>query len=264
MYDNDTLGTELRHRMLAVDVPPGGADVHRAIADGRHANRRRAGLLTAAAAGVTVLAMAGAFAVLRPMPDRVPAIPPPASPATGCRPTPLPTPSPARDGHPTRLSAMDPAGRIFAGNTGDQPVRWTDGEPETLAGVRGEAVDVAADGAVLGTDGDDLWVWRDGQVTHLERLAGHRDAVGLAINAKGQVAGYAAGATLSDTVPVIWSADGAVHRLTMPAGAGAGGGRPAMARDIADDGTVVGDVFGVPMRWSPAGAPGPLRGPTRT
>jgi hypothetical protein len=264
VYDDDSAGAELRRLMLTADVPASGADLRRAIADGQRAARRRAAL-AAGATGIAVLAAAGAFAALGPArtgSGQSPALPPPSTApaaasgaAAGCRPTALALPA----GGNAEVAAMDPAGRIFAGTTGpdrDRPVRWKDGKAEALAGVSGAVMDVGADGAVLGNaEGAGGWVWRDGHVTHLAKLQGYTAMFPMAINATGAVAGYAVGGSLDDAVPVTWSADGAVHKLALPGKTNSGTVRYSMARDIADDGTVVGDFHGAPVIWTPDGVP---------
>ncbi|WP_433061361.1 hypothetical protein [Dactylosporangium sp. CS-033363] len=257
VYDEETAGADLRRLMLTTDVPAGRADLARAIADGQRANRRRLATLTAAAAGIAVLATAGGFAVLGP--DRATDAPQPALPSpsvsvstapAGCKLARLPEP----DGGGAEVSAMDPSGTVLGGIAHDRPVLWKDGRAELLEGVQGGVYDIAADGAVLGNDeATGGWVWREGQVTHLAKLTGYQAMYPSAINAKGQVAGYATGRTLDDAVPVLWSADGKAHKLSTPSGIGAADVQYAMARDIDDDGLVVGDVRGAPVYWTPDG-----------
>ncbi|WP_433219867.1 hypothetical protein ACQP00_16405 [Dactylosporangium sp. CS-047395] len=266
MYDEGNAGAELRRLMLTADVPAARADLDRAIADGQRAGRRRLAVLTAAAAGIAVLAAAGGFAVLGP--DRAAPAPQPAVPSpgvsvstayAGCKVTRLPGP----DGG-AEVSAMDPSGTILGGDAHGRPVLWRNGRVELLEGVHGGVYDIAADGAVLGNDeATGGWVWRDGHVTALAKLNGYKMMFPSAINAKGQVAGFAIGQNADDTVPVTWSPDGKVHKLTVPAGVGAANVHYAMARDLNDDGLVVGDVRGAPVYWTPDGVAHELPKPGR-
>lgn len=62
------------------------------------------------------------------------------------------------------------------------------------------------------TGAEHAFVWRDGRMTDLGTLPGHVTSEAVAINARGQVFGYSAGA---DRIrrPVLWQ-DGAVHDLS--------------------------------------------------
>lgn len=290
--DDDTAAGELRALMLAVDVPAGGADLHRAITAGRRARRRTA--LTGATAGVAVLAAVGTFVAFGPMragPSRVegpaatatlvPSASGGASASAGplpalsarpltdakgavvtCRSTALALPAGAVDGFTT---SIDPTGRLVGGhvgNTSPVPVIWRDGRPEAVPGVTGRVQDVASDGTAVGVSGGEEgakgWLVRGGKVTALTLPPGYRTATPAAVNSSGVAVGLVGtGQGPFDGAPARWSADGAVHLLTVPAGIG----RPELgsgAQDIADDGTVVGTANGVAMRWSPDGTPHPL------
>ncbi|GLL02262.1 hypothetical protein [Dactylosporangium matsuzakiense] len=266
MSNDERTGAELRHLMLTIDVPASRADVHRAVTDGQRAIHRRTAMLTAAAAGVAVLATAGVLGAVKfrdGATGNLPALSPPSAAASagraaGCEPTRLTGP----DGQQAEATAIDPTGRIVGGTTGaqrDVPVIWKDGRAERLSGVQGVVVDIGADGSVLGwADDGDAWVWRSGQVTHLAKLAGNRLLSAYAINGKGQVAGYAADGNLNAAVPVMWAADGSVHKLSTPAGTKFGDVTNSAGRDITEDGRVVGEIRGVPVVWTTQGVPLPL------
>lgn len=158
------------------------------------------------------------------------------------------------------VTAIDPTGTIVAGENGLKPILWKDGKAEELPGVTGEVTAVAADGTVVGYSTDEQdnstgWVFRNGTATTLAKVSGYKWTNPNAINAHGVIAGWVHGTSLDDTAPVVWAADGTVHKLTVPHGVGSAGERAAMARDIADDGTVVGLVHGVPIVWEPGGTP---------
>jgi uncharacterized membrane protein len=53
---------------------------------------------------------------------------------------------------------------------------------------------------------------------------------------------------------VTWSPNGTVHKLRLPS-SNRPGERSGTARDIADDGTIVGEANGFPMLWWPDGTP---------
>ncbi|GAA0793853.1 hypothetical protein [Spirilliplanes yamanashiensis] len=252
---------ELRHLMLAAEVPPGNADVRRAMAAGRRRNRRRT--LAAAGAGVAVLAAVGAVVAFEPLragPD-APAGPPAptaTAPAPGrCTPTLLDTPG----GATGTVTAIDPGGTIAGGGLAGQPPRailWRDGAVADLpADATGTVADVAGDTVVgytaPGPGQSTGWVWRGGAVTTLAALDGHPWTRPHAVNAAGVVAGWVQGTAPDDTAPVTWSPDGTVRRLTLPPIPGVTG--PSTARDIADDGTIAGEAHGIPVVWSPDGTP---------
>jgi hypothetical protein len=268
---------ELRQLMHAAEVPPSGADVLRAIATGRRRARGRT-LLTRGAAGVAVVAAVGTFVAFGPMragPGGHPAgglvAPPPRSsvapsaadrpsPGATCKPHELPRPAGATG---FMVTAIDPTGARLAGWTGPddpKPVVWSGGTVTSIPGASGVASAIAADGTVVGStlspSDDSLgWVWRNGTVTNLARLSGYQWTNPSAINATGTIAGWVHGATLDQSAPVIWKPDGTVHKLTVPSTIGNPGTVAATARDIADDGTVVGDAHGVPVMWKPDGTP---------
>lgn len=265
MYDEDFAGNALRDLMLAVDMPPSGADVHRATANGRRQVRRRT-IMTSGAAGIAVIAAVGTFVAFGPMRagpygnsagGGVLSAPPKSAPTNRCTAAELPLPAGVTD---VFVAAIDPTGTIVAGQSDPQPTLWKDGKAEKLPGVSGTAVAVAADGTVVGyatneQDNSTGWVFRNGAATNLAKLSGYKWTNPNAVNAHGEIAGWVHGASLDDTAPVLWSADGTVHKLTVPHGVGNAGEKSVMARDIADDGTVVGSVHGVPMLWEPGGTP---------
>ncbi|WP_199514184.1 hypothetical protein [Nucisporomicrobium flavum] len=253
---------ELKGLMLAVEVPPGGADVQQAMDTGRRRNRGRA--LLAAGAGVAVVAAVGAFVATAPMragpqhtagqPDTV--VTPQAK--GRCVPTLLETPG----GATGRVTALDPGGTMAGGQLNGNPptaILWKDGKVVDLpAAATGTIADVVGD-TVVGYStneegGSSGWVWRDGKVTTLAKVKGYPGTHPQAVNAKGVIAGWVQGTAPDDTVAVTWSPDGTVHQLPRPSTR-----RPddhsSAARDIADDGTIVGEAAGLPMLWWPDGSP---------
>jgi uncharacterized membrane protein len=252
---------ELKGLMLAVEVPPSPADVQQAMATGRRRNRGRA--LLAAGAGVAVFAAIGTFVVTEPMragPHGTSGTPDATAPAQAksrCVPTLLETPG----GAPGTVMTIDPDGTQIGGRLDVNPpqaILWRDGKVVDLpAGATGTIADVVGD-TVVGystTPADEStgWVWRDGKVTTLAKVKGYPWTRPHAVNAKGVIAGWVHGTSPDDTVPVTWSSDGTVHRLQLPAYRP--GERSGTARDIADDGTIVGEAGGFPMLWWPDGTP---------
>src|SRR5262249_7167687 len=142
------------------------------------------------------------------------------------------------------------------------PVLWSEGQAKQLPAMTGRSVAVNASGLIVGYDTDESdhyvgWTYLNGKKTTLAKLAGYSWTVPAAVNARGDVAGRAMGDALDKTAPVVWPADrpGTVRRLTVPPGVGYPGVIDSHATDIGDDGTVVGSVRGVPMRWLPDGTP---------
>ena len=268
MYDEDLAENELRDLMLAVDVPPSRADVRRATVTGRRQARRRT-IITGGTAGIAVLAAVGTVVAFGPVWAGshgrltglgVPSTPPTSAPAGRCTPAELPLPSGVTD---VVVTAIDPTGTIVAGDGGAQqttPILWKDGKAEVLPGVSGTVVAVSADGTVVGyatnsQDDSTGWVYRNGKATNLAKLSGYKWTNPNAIDARGDIAGWVHGTSLDDTVPVVWSADGVARRLTVPHGVGNAGENAVMARDIGDNGSVVGFAHGVPMLWKPGATP---------
>ncbi|HTJ37163.1 MAG TPA: hypothetical protein VL738_28375 [Dactylosporangium sp.] len=263
-FDEDDAGGDLRALMLAVEVPDSGADVQRAITTGRRARRRTA--VMSAATAVVVFAAVGTFVAFGPMragpPDAPAASATPAAPldaAAICSPAALDLPPGSADASTTTI---DPAGRIVGGYADEQqpkPVVWRDGRPEVVPGVTGVVTDVASDGTVVGFAVSDQhnavgWVVRGGKATNLAVPPGYQFATPMAINANGMIVGAVSTAAAESSVPAAWSVDGAVHLLTVPSGVG-DASKASTARDVADDGTVVGEVHGFAMMWRPDGTP---------
>ncbi|MGI5245349.1 hypothetical protein [Dactylosporangium sp. CA-139066] len=259
-FDEEDAGDELRSLMLAVDVPPPGADVQRAITTGRRARVRTA--VTGGATALVVLAAVGTFVAFGPMRagpsgSAAPAAPP--APRLACAPAELPKPAGSADG---TVTSMDPSGRIVGGYVNERqptPVVWRDGRPEVVPGVTGEVTGVTSDGTVIGfelVDGHNTigWIVRNGHASNLALPAGYQYASPIAVNEHGAVVGGVGTAEPNSSVPAIWSADGTVHLLTVPAGVG-DRDLSSAAGDIGDDGTVVGDVHGQAIAWAPDGTP---------
>jgi hypothetical protein len=248
--------SDLHDLMTAVDLPPGRVDIGRAVADGRRRSRRRAVL----GAGAAVLVVAGSFTAVQqvarrsvPVPVPIPAASPPASPAPppGCT-----VETYAQSG---TVEAVDESGQYLVG-TAPNPVLWKDGKPTPLAGATGTPTAVNGSGVVVGYDSNDQdqfrgWVWRDGHLTRLGKATGYKWTMPTAINAQGDIVGYALGDALDVSIPVLWRADrpGTAVKLKLPSGVGANGVIMSRATGIADDGTIVGVVKGVPARWRPDG-----------
>ena len=262
---------ELKGLMLAVEVPPSSADVQEAMDTGRRRNRGRA--LLAAGAGVAVFATIGTFVVTGPMragPHDTAGTPGTVATAQAknrCVPTLLETPG----GAPGTVMAIDPDGTQVGGQLNVNPpqaILWREGRVVDLpADATGMIADVVGD-TVVGysttpADENTGWVWRDGKVTTLAKLKGYQWTRPHAVNAKGVIAGWVHGTASEETIPVTWSPDGTVRKLRLPST-----WRPddpsATARDIADDGTVVGEVDGFPMLWWPDGTPEGLSAPWST
>jgi probable HAF family extracellular repeat protein len=250
---------ELRALMTTVDVPPTKADVGRAIATGRRRSRRQAVFGAAAA----VLVVTGSFAAVQQFtkgsaPVPIPAAPPSAAkaPPPGCD-----VETYASNGS---VNAVDDSGQylvgaVYTGNT-PSPVRWRDGKPTPLNGTTGTPTAVNGSGVVVGFDSNDQdqyqgWVWHDGQMTRLGKAAGYKWTMPMAINARGDIVGYAMGDALDVNTPVLWRADrpGTAVKLKLPSGVGVSGVGMSRATGIGDDGTIVGVAKGAPVRWRPDG-----------
>ena len=259
--------------LMSLDDEPRGpsrVDIQRAIADGRR-RRVRHGVAYTGAAAVTALAVAGASVaagVLRdsptqaaatgtsgtavPTPAKAPyAIPgtagwsvPAATPPTSCTLDRLPVP----DNVPAALvSGADPTGRYLVGRSypkagAYQAVIWHDGKADTVmlpGDVEESLQDVNSAGTAVGWSfvggaeedtGPVPYVYQDGKVS---KLPGVRRGSAYAINNAGAIAGDDAG-----DAALVWPSAGAEPiRLPLPPGAS-----KAMARDIDEDGTVVGTM----------------------
>ena len=252
---------ELHDLMVALDVPPTRADVQKAIATGRRRDRRRT--VFGAAAAVLVVAGAAGYLSTQVHRDTRPGPPPAGPPSVAAPPPPgcvvetYPIPAGRSDGS---VNAVDDNGGHLVGAlyTGDvaTPVAWKDGKPVPLAGATGTPVAVNTNGVVAGfqtnqQDEYQAWIWHDGQFTMLAKVKGYKWTMPLAINAKGDVVGYAMGDALDINAPVLWPAGkpGTVVKLRLPAGVGAKGVSMSRATGIDEHGTIVGVVKGVPVRW---------------
>jgi hypothetical protein len=287
--------------LMSLDDEPRGpsrVDIQRAIADGRRRRFRR-GIGYTGAAAVTALAVAGTSVAGGVFGDS-----PTQSAATGTARTAVPTPSkaaytipgtpgwrapaataptsctldrlPAPDNAPQALvSGADPTGRYIVGRSypkagGYQAVIWHDGKADKvmLPGDLEESLqDVNSAGTAVGWSyaggGEDTgpvpYVYRDGKVS---KLPGVRRGSAYAINDAGAIAGDD-----SADAALVWpSATAQPIRLPLPAGASS-----ATARDIDEDGTVVGSITmgkrtprsaDVPYVWFPDGTHRPLPLPT--
>lgn len=262
---------ELRGLMLSVEVPPSGADVRQAMDTARR--RRRGQVVLATKAGAAVLIAAGAFVAIQPLRSDPPAAPGPAAPGptatpvskNACVPAVLETPG----GVPGRITAVDHTGTTIAGQLSTDPAQailWRDGKVVDLPpGATGTIVDVSGDTVVgySATESDEStgWVWRDGKVTTLAKVKGYRWTNPSAVNAAGVIAGWVHGEALDESLPVVWTPDGKVHKLRLPALPGGPDTGSATARAISDDGKIGGEVHGFPVVWRPDGKPEVMASP---
>ncbi|MFG1674428.1 hypothetical protein [Micromonospora sp. NPDC049282] len=247
---------------------PSRVNIERAIADGRRRRARR-GIAYTGAAAVTALAVAvasvaaGAHWPTQPAatgtastavanatqpPYVIPGTPgwsvPAATPPTRCTLDRLPVP----DNAPAAVvSGAEPTGRYLVGRSypktgGYQAVIWHDGRAdkvmlpgdleESLQDVNsaGTAVGWSFTGSGEADTGPVPYVYHDGKVS---RLPGVRRGSAYAINNAGAIVGDDSG-----DAALVWpSATTEPIRLPLPAGASR-----ATARDIDEDGTVVGTM----------------------
>ncbi|MFF5227785.1 hypothetical protein [Dactylosporangium sp. NPDC000521] len=249
-----TTEEELRDLLLAVEVPPTTADIGLAIATGRRQAARRGAILAGAAAAL-VVAGGTAYALGATAPDTHRDTPtaqgPQDPPFAACTLDTIQVPG--APGTPV----VDPSGRHVVGSVGGIASRITDGQAVPYPGAFGEVVAVNVDGLIAGYD-DTVgssqqlaWTYHDGAKTMLPKLAGYPYTTPTAVNARGDVVGYASGESGDDNVPVLWPADrpGTVVALSMPPGFGEPGTGGSHASGVSDDGTVVGVVRGVAVRW---------------
>lgn len=246
-----------------------------AVAAAVRRKRRRRWTGSAAAFLAVATVATGMYALQdigRPTPNPTTAAAPSGSPSpavakgpAGCTVSYLPVPP----GYPKKslVTGGDPTGRIQLGRVyprgGARAVMWTDGVPAVidLPGEDDSLYDVNSSGLAVGSsiEGGRLvaWAYQNGRIT---RLAG-RDAAADAVNERGEIAGSVG------EKPVVWrSMTGPPRPLSLPAGTEIGN-----ARDIDDDGTVVGAAGpkyqpngiddGRAYAWGPDGVPQTLRLP---
>ncbi|BCB77820.1 hypothetical protein GCM10022251_38570 [Phytohabitans flavus] len=256
---------------------PSTVDVQRAIATGRRRRARRAAGYTGAAA-ITVLAVAGASVVAAGVVRDAP----PQAGATGAPPTTsttietLATPPtscvlerlPAPDGAPMALvSGADPTGKYLVGRSyprpgGYQAVIWHDGKATKVmlpGDVEESLRDVNSTGTAVGwsyTSGADgtysvPYAYHGGKVS---KLPGVTRGSASAINDAGAIVGDD-----DEGHALRWpSVTAQPTRLPVPAGVSG-----AMAADIDEDGTVVGNLdHQLPYVWLPDGTHRQLPMPT--
>lgn len=234
-------------------------DLARAVRDGRRL-RGRSRLLRRAGALIATAAVGAAGVVVATATGDSP------FPQSGCVVRQLPLAggltwvnAPAADptGRFVVASGWLPGGQTLAPSAGgrsepgtDRVIRWNDGRPTVIVppGGRGGATDVNSAGTVVGVaerDGPTVsWVYRNGRVDLLPGTGWVS-----AVNAAGVMAGSSEGR------PALWLSP--TQRPTvLPLPPGAFGGD---ARDIDDDGTVVGVVWNEgyserrPYVWLPDG-----------
>jgi hypothetical protein len=237
---------------------PSTVDIVRAIADGRRRRRTRHAARIGAVAGSVGLALAGGWALARPVVPHAPA------PPTACALQRLPVPG---GGSPKSVvTGADPSGRYLVGRWyPNTPLLWHDGRADVIRvpGSDAQLRDVTSTGVAVGTSyvgesGDEpaAWVYRTGTVT---RLAGAR-AEAYAVNEKLTIAGSV------DGRPARWSGPGSPPTpLALP-----GPGWTGYAAGIGEDGTIVGQLRATPDTpvvgyvWRPDGSgqqlPAPVLG----
>lgn len=159
----------------------------------------------------------------------------------------LPVPEGSTDAH-FRGASND--GRTLLGEaiSGQRtvPVLWRDGRiVGRIDDAPGPLLDLNAPGAGVGS-GSRPWVYENGRVRELPGGANP-----LALNDAGQLAGTRSEES-GATVPVTWPA-GADRPVDLPGG-------PGKARDISQDGTIVGEAGTdpAPHVWRPDGTSAPL------
>jgi hypothetical protein len=133
------------------------------------------------------------------------------------------------------------------------PALWTDGVPRVLpisgGGMGPYPRDVNTSGVVVGggygSDGNGAWEYRDGKVRQLPTLPGFDGWGANGVNESGDIAGYAWSRGEDKSFAVLWPADepGSVRILDAP--------QSAQAVDIADDGTVLGNLVDPPKVIEP-------------
>ncbi|HLL69547.1 MAG TPA: hypothetical protein VK453_28080 [Micromonosporaceae bacterium] len=280
MQDEDEYGTRALGALRTREVPAPHVDVAAVTRAGRARERARwagGGVAVAAATAVALVAapvlLSGVGGPGAQPADRgaataaaAPGEPDPAPDALVCTPQRLPVPTGAQA---PVITGVDPTGRYLAGALGQvddanpgRALLWTDGQLSVLAppGTSAEAVAVNSAGVVVGKSlraGRSFgWVYRNGTYSELAPPSG-LVAVPVAINERGDIAGWAWAAGDGNETAVVWAADrpATARRLTAAG--------PAIASDIADDGTVVGTLGDGtrPYVWAPDGTGRPLAGP---
>jgi uncharacterized membrane protein len=260
MYGNE----KIRELMRAVSVPPTGADIGLAKATGRRRKRNQR-MMT----GALALLIAGSgtyFAVdgLRPGRGQQSAT---GQTQFGCTVEVLDVPSGSRG----RALAVDSSGQIVAGSLYNSQwqasaVRFVDGRTVRYPELTGTVVALNTEGLIVGYDDADSqshtlgWTYHDGKKSMLVSPAGYQYTRPIDVNARGDIVGTAFRDALDDSVPVLWPADkpGTVQELAVPDGFGDQKVSSAQAVGVTDDGTVIGNVRGVPVRWAVGGIPSVL------
>ena len=263
---------QLRDLMLAVDLPPTGADIGLAKATGRQRARRRT-IVAGAAAMLVVVSGTGYFAlggIRQGVGPQAQAGQAQEGPVAGCSVDILDAPA----GGSAEATAVDPTGRTIVGTVRtaagqSNAVRFEGGRAVPYAGAAGTVVAINANGLLIGYDDVDQashmlgWTYHNGKKSMLAKLDGYDYVFPTAVNSRGDVVGAAMGDANDDTVPVLWPADkpGTVRTLAMPAGFGTPNTGGSQAVGVAEDGTVVGVARGAPIRWTPDGTPSALPTP---
>jgi len=155
------------------------------------------------------------------------------------------------------LLAADPSGRFQIGwgadtSGHDHMIRWDDGVPADLGTPPGSLADVDQRGDIVGTTFDEqtyrgaAWRYSGGQVSVLPGLPDSVETVARAIAPDGTVTGRSRSADGRSTA-VVWAPDNSIHALPATGS--------SQAIDIDADGTVIGTVDDVPVRWAPGSEP---------
>lgn len=274
--DEERAGQALRSLLRTVEIPPSRTDAVPA----EDLVPRRTGRMPAVAAvvgvaGVLATVVVGTQSGVEP--DRHSAAA--AGETAKCKRTQPPTVPGFRNIH---IYATDPSGRYVVGlgipdgGGARQMLLWRDGEETEATPVdipnESEPVDVNSAGVVVGglrsypPDKSVAWVYRDGRLQTLRPPTGFRYVSAAAVNERGDVAGTAAGSG-DKWAAVVWPAATPETAVALRAPSA------AVAEDIADDGTVVGNLYqsgssagavntGEAYTWSADGTGRKLRAPT--
>ena len=243
----------LRDRLIQVTVPDSHVDIMQVLPVARRRVARQRIAVAVGAAALTIAAVA-AVPVFLPAHKTATGIAPAAPPqqkkaATPCVPAKLASPNKAaKDLVPEEI---DPTGRYIVGNYSEgqdfRPVLWTDGKPKALPLVADsvQVTDVNSHGVAVGladmkhSRAGEVVRWANGQWTTLRLPAGEWNPYPEPrINDRGDIIINVEPATSLEgkgAFALLWPA-GATQpvRLKLP--------KRAEARDIAEDGRIVGSI----------------------
>jgi len=243
--DEERAGEALRSLMLTMELPPSRSDSD-PVED--LAPRRTGPVLAMSAAAV--VGVAGVLATIAVVGTHDRAGPVHGAAAAGdavkCE---RPQPLLVSGFSGIRVAATDRSGRYVVGDGAPrgggarQMLLWLDGKATPVHVPAGSGpVDVNSSGVVAGglhtypPDKSVAWVYRDGQLHMLPPPSGFQYVSTVAVNERGDVAGTAAGP--GDTLAaIVWPAGTPDTPVVLSAPSA------AVAEDIADDGTVVGNLY---------------------